>query len=202
MTFLRIAPVIAACVATVGGCGTAAAWQLGVFTRDGRFEALDACTLLPPPSELARYVHNGRLEPIDSKPKSLFDLGGDTRSECKWSSNPSRWDNPFRTIRIHAETKVHHGRTTGVTEAREGLDKWRQARNAAPAKAGEEAFTHTDLMQIQVVFVRTDIHDIHVKFRVSNALIDVSARTHAKPGDRERALVADLARSVATRLTA
>lgn len=42
---------------------------------------------------------------------------------------------------------------------------------------------------------------MHVRFRISNALVDVSARTHTRPDDQATALVRRLAEETARRLT-
>jgi hypothetical protein len=188
-----------------GGCGSAA-WYLGLFTSNGRFERLDACTLLPPAARLAPLVRDGAREPGDSRPKTLFGFGnGDARSECKWSSVPAGQDLPFRTVRIHTETKIRDGRISAETRASKALASWydNAAQRGAPAKrvdVGEQGYANTDTMEIRIVFSRTVIYDLHAKFRISNALIDVSARTHTTPGDRERALVLALAKTISDRL--
>jgi hypothetical protein len=47
---------------------------------------------------------------------------------------------------------------------------------------------------------RTVIYDVHAKFRISNALMDVSARTNAKPDEKAMALVLGLAKNIAERV--
>jgi hypothetical protein len=203
----RLALVIALVLAAVaGGCGSAA-WYLGLFTSDGRFDRLDACTLLPPPADLAPLVRDGAREPGDSRPRTLFGFGnGDASSECKWSSVPAGQDRPFRTVRIHTETKIRDGRTPAETRASRALALWhgnaaRRGAPPSPVDVGEQAYRDTDTTELQILFSRIVIYDLHVKFRVSNALVDVSARTHATPTGQDMARVLNLARTVAAGLS-
>ncbi|REE98276.1 hypothetical protein [Thermomonospora umbrina] len=196
----------AAVAAVVGGLG-ALTWYAGLYTSNGRFDGLDACALLPPPATLASLVRNGAREKGDSRPKTWFGTsgGGDLDSECKWSSVPVGMDRPFRTVRIHVETRHRDGRTPAETRAGEELARWRdtslrRGSPVRPAAVGEQGFAKTDRMSFGLLLGRVDIYDLHVRFRVSNALVDVSARTHSAPGDTERTLVLNLAGNVADRL--
>lgn len=200
---VRTASVLAvAGVAALGGT----AWYVGLFASHGRFAEVDACTLLPPPATLAALVPNGAREPGNSRPKTLLGLGGDLSSECKWSSVPAGRDGPFRTVRIHAETKVHETHTSAETIARNALaaayrnDAGHQGARIEPIDVGEQGYRTTDTMTIQIVFSRVVVYDLHAEFRISNAIIDVSARTHTAPTDQDMALVLGLARNVAERL--
>ncbi|MGH3390203.1 MAG: hypothetical protein ACRDOO_15150 [Actinomadura sp.] len=201
----RLALVIAlAVVAGAGGCGSAA-WYLGLFTSDGRFDRLDPCTLLPPP-RLAPLVRDGAREPGDSRPRTLFGFGsGDASSECKWSSVPAGQDRPFRTVRIHTETKIRDGRISAETRADRALALWygnaaRRGAPPSPVDVGEQGYRNTDTMEFQILFSRTVVYDLHVKFRISNALVDVSARTHTTPTGQDMARVLGLAQTVAAGL--
>jgi hypothetical protein len=192
----------------VGGCGLAVSWDLGLFTSNGRFAALDACTLMPPPRALAPLVSHGAREPGDSRPRNwLGGRSGDVSSQCKWSSVPQGQDRPFRTVRIHVRTWVREGHVSaGKRAAREQDQSYETAvRNhrtpVTPVGVGEQGYTYVDVMSIQVPLLETDIYDIHVIFRVSNALVDVSARTHSRPGPNETVLVRDLAADVARRMS-
>ncbi|MFI0451876.1 hypothetical protein [Actinomadura sp. 6N118] len=196
------------CVLAFGGCTVTAAWSLGVFTSKGRYDPIDACTLMPSTETLAPLVRNGARESGDSRPKTFLDLGdeGNMASQCKWSSVPSKQDRPFRTVRIHAKTMTHDGRQSAEKEADHDLDIWHRnaVRNKGqdgvrPVSVAERAYSTTDKTVIKI-FAVTEIYDLHVKFRDSNVLVDVSARTHTPPGDQERALVLGLARNVAERL--
>lgn len=69
-----------------------------------------------------------------------------------------------------------------------------------PVDVGEKGYGITDKATYVVIVARIEVFDIHAKFRVSNAVVDVSARTHDQPGVKERAQVDGLARSVAARL--
>lgn len=188
----------------VAGCVIAACWYVGLFTSDGRFAGLDACRLLPPPGALTPLVPHGAREPGDSRPRTLVGWGGPTSSECKWSSVPSGQDRPFRTVRIRAETEVHDGHTSGTESARRDLATWARnggaARPATPVEVGEEAYARVDAMTVQITFHRTVIYDVHVRLRISNALVDVSARTHTRPDDQATVLVRRLAEETARRL--
>lgn len=208
MSSRRLA-VVASCLVLailvlVGGF----AWDIGLFASQGRFpKGLDACTLLPPPQVLAPLVRNGEREPGDSRPKTLLGFGdGDRTSQCKWSSVPAGQDKQFRTIRIHTHTTVNNGHTSAIAMARKALTNSyqnaarRNARRTTPIKLGEQAYSTIDTMEIQLVLYRTTIYDLHAEFRISNAVIDVSARTHSAPTDRDMALVVDLAKSIADRL--
>ncbi|KAB2340589.1 hypothetical protein [Actinomadura rudentiformis] len=175
-----------------------------MFTSKGRYDPIDACTLLPSTETLAPLVRNGAQESGDSRPKTFLDLGdqGNMTSQCKWSSVPPKQDRPFRTVRIHAKTMTNDGRRSAEKEADHDLDLWHRnnGRNRArPVTVAERAYATTDKTVISI-FVVTEIYDLHVKFRDSNVLVDVSARTHTPPGDKERALVLGLARDVAERL--
>jgi hypothetical protein len=198
--------VVLVLVAAAGGCGSAA-WYLGLFTSGGRFGRLDACTLLPPPADLASLVRDGAREPGDSRPRTLFGFGnGDASSECRWSSVPAGQDRPFRTVRIHTETKIRDGRTSAETRASRALALWygnasRRGGPPNPVDVGEQAYRNTDKAEFQVLFSRVVIYDLHVKFRVSNALVDVSARTHSAPTGQDMARVLGLARTVAAGLS-
>ncbi|GAA3934332.1 hypothetical protein GCM10023085_14620 [Actinomadura viridis] len=200
---------VTASVAVLAGCGGAAGWSMGIFASKGRFRAVDACTLMPPPTVLAPLVRNGARERGDSRPRTLLGhtSGGDLASQCKWSSVPTGQDRPFRTVRVHVETKKRRqGPVSAEDSAEKALALWRK--NTSPSRArtltkvdlGEEGYTRTDQMAIQITVFRTDVYDLHAKFRASNAVVDVSARTHTEPGEKERALVLDLAREVAARL--
>jgi hypothetical protein len=197
--------LVLASVAAVGGCGAAAGWYAGLFASKGQFRAVDACALMPPPTVLAPLVWNGAREPGSSRPKTLLGRtdGGDLTSECKWSSVPASQDRPFRTVGVHVETKVRNGRTPAEARAAKGLALWRETRSGTPTRRldmGEEGYAATDRRAIQIVVFRTVIYDLHVEFRLSNAVVDVSARTHTEPGEREQALVLGLAEDVARRL--
>lgn len=190
--------------AAVAGCAVAGCWYLGLFTSDGRYDGLDACTLLPPPDALAPLVRHGAREPGSSRPKTLLGWGGDASSECKWSSVPQGRDQPFRTVRVHAETTVRDGRTPAETQAKRALVRWRRKNHAAPVepvRVGEAGYATTDEMTVQILMSRIMIYDVHVEFRISNAVVDVSARTHSKPDDKAAALVLGLAENVAERLS-
>lgn len=198
-----VLPAVAA-VTAVAGCVATGCWYLGLFTSKGRFAALDACTLLPPADVLAPLVAHGAREPGDSRPRTLLGWGGDASSECKWSSVPPGRDRPFRTVRVHVETTVRDRRTSAETRAGRALALWRRnphATPAAPVGVGEEGYTATDVMTWQIVFSRVVISDVHVEFRISNALVDVSARTHSRPDGRATALVLGLAENVARELS-
>lgn len=198
--------LIGACVLCVACIGGTSAWYLGFFSSKGRFGPRDPCRLLPQPARLAGLVRNGAREPGDSKPKTLFGLGGDASAECKWSSVPAGVDEPFRTVRIHVETKTREGRASAETRAKEGLENWRKGRirSRGPVIAvrdvGEKAYGNTDQLDVRILFSRIVVYDLHVKFRMSNVLVDVSARTHRHPGFHEERLVAGLAREVAHQL--
>lgn len=202
---VSVAALVVAVV--VGGIG-ALAWHAGLFTSNGRFDGLDACTLLPPPRAMASLVLNGAREKGDSRPKTWLGTrrGGDLASQCKWSSVPSGVDRPFRTVRIHAQTVFRRQRTSAETQADRKLADWREAASrrgggpVQPVEVGEEGYAKTDVMRFDLLVSRVNIYDLHVKFRVSNALLDVSARTHSEPGPAERALVLELARTVAASL--
>ncbi|WP_433466211.1 hypothetical protein [Spirillospora sp. CA-128828] len=192
-------------VAVVGGCGVAVAWRLGLFNSNGRFDDLDACELMPEAGELASLVSDGRREPGASKPRSLLGLGGDTSSECKWSSVPAGIDRPFRTVRVHVQTKHANSDETGPEAAAHVLQNWydnrvRRGARVTPIKIGERGYGITDQATYVIILARVDVFDIHAKFRVSNAVLDVSARTHDQPGPKEREQVDVLARDVAARL--
>lgn len=195
--------VLASCAAA-GGCGAAAAWYVGLFTSNGRFDGLDACALFPPEKDVAVLVRNPAREPVDSRPKPLLGgwSGGNLRSECKWSSVPKGRDEPFRTVRVHTETMKRSGRTSAEERARLSLESWYRARaarrdtDARPIGVGEQGYANTDTMRADLVFLRVTVYDLHVKFRVSNGLIDVSARTHSRPSTKEWDLLVDLARKV------
>lgn len=187
--------------------GLATAWYWGAFTSDGRFAGVDACTLLPPPYVLAPLVPHGAREPGSSRPRTLLGLGGDTSSECKWSSVPAGRDGPFRTVRVATRTTVRDGHTSAETRTRKALATWHSdsSRRDGTARVrraglGERGYTATDAITVQVVFARVDIYDLHAMFRISNALVDVSARTHTRPSEKDMALVLGLAKNVAGRL--
>ncbi|MEV0401391.1 hypothetical protein [Actinoallomurus sp. NPDC050550] len=192
----------------VGGCGLAVSWDAGLFTSDGRFAALDACTLMPPPQPLAPLVSHGAREPGDSRPKNwLGGHSGDVSSQCKWSSVPAGQDRPFRTVRIRVQTWIREGHVSAETRATRDQAQSREpaARShrtpATPVGVGEQGYTYVDDSSIQIPLLETNIYDIHVKFRVSNAVVDVSARTHSRPGPKETALVLGLAEDVARRMS-
>ncbi|MEO3825844.1 hypothetical protein [Actinomadura sp. B10D3] len=194
-----------AVVAVVGGGGVVAVWRLGLFNWDGRFEDLDACELMPEAEVLAPLVSNGRREPGESKPRSFLGLGGDTWSECKWSSVPTRVDRPFRTVRVHVQTKHAATDRNGPEVAADALQNWydsrvRRGAQVTPVDVGEKGYGVTDKASFVVIVARIEVFDVHAKFRVSNAVVDVSARTHDEPGVKERAQVEGLAKTVAARL--
>jgi hypothetical protein len=186
--------------------GMATAWYLGAFTSNGRFARLDACTLLPPPDVLAPLVPHGAREPGNSQPRTLFGWGGDAWSECKWSSVPAGQDDPFRTVRVYTRTTVRDRHTSAETRARKALASWylgssrRDGGRVKRVELGEQGYTTTDAMTIQIVFSHFTIYDLHAKFRISNALVDVSARTHTEPSEKDKALVLELAKKIAGRL--
>jgi hypothetical protein len=64
----------------------------------------------------------------------------------------------------------------------------------------QEGFSLVDHMSIQILFARTDIYDVHAKFRTSNLLVDLSARTHSRPSAQLRAQLVATARQIAARL--
>ncbi|TDD80872.1 hypothetical protein E1293_19750 [Actinomadura darangshiensis] len=67
-------------------------------------------------------------------------------------------------------------------------------------EVGENGYGVTDKATYDVVLAHVEVFDVHVKFRVSNAVLDVSARTHDQPGAREQTQVEGLAKAVAARL--
>ncbi|MEU8121283.1 hypothetical protein AB0C21_21455 [Spirillospora sp. NPDC049024] len=192
--------------AMVGGGGVAAARWLGLLNSDGRFDALDACALMPDAAVLAPLVSAGAREPGDSRPRTLLGFGdGDVRSECKWSSVPPGVDRPFRTVRVFVETKYGSREGSGPERAAESLRIWRENRMRRQSAltsvdVGEQGYGITDRASYVLILAKVEVFDIHVKFRVSNAVVDVSARTHVQPGDAEKAQVEGLARRIAARL--
>ncbi|MFG2087591.1 hypothetical protein [Spirillospora sp. NPDC048824] len=183
-------------------------WRLGFFNSDGRFEDVDACEIMPDAATLAPLVSNGAREPGDSSPKGFLGLADDaTSSVCKWSSVPAGVDRPFRTVRIYAATKQATTRQTGPERAAESLEKWHgnRVRRGSPitsVRIGEEGYRTTDVATYVIVVARVEVFDIHAKFRISNVVVDVSARTHDEPGEGEKAQVVGLAKRVAARLDA
>jgi hypothetical protein len=193
-------------VALTAVLGMATAWYLGAFTSNGRFQGLDACTLLPPPDVLAPLVPHGAREPGNSQPTTFIGWGGDLSSECKWSSVPAGQDDPFRTVRVYTRTTVRDRHTSAETTARKALATWYlgSSRNdggrVKRVELGDQGYTVTDTMAVQIVFSHFVIYDLHAKFRISNALVDVSARTHTEPSEKDKALVLELATTIAGRL--
>ncbi|MGP4026102.1 hypothetical protein [Actinomadura sp. 3N407] len=181
-------------------------WRLGLFNSDGRFEDVDACEIMPDAATLAPLVANGAREPGDSRPEGFLGLADDAAaSECKWSSVPAGVDRPFRTVRIHAATKQATTRQTGPERAAEALERWHGNRvqrgsTITSLRIGEEGYRTTDKATYVVVVARIEVFDIHAKFRISNVVVDVSARTHERPGEKENAQVVGLAKRVAARL--
>jgi hypothetical protein len=195
-----------ALAAVAGGGGVVTAWRLGLFNSDGRFDALDACALMPDAAVLAPLVSGGAREPGDSRPRTLLGIGsGDVRSECKWSSVPPGLDRPFRTVRVFVETRYGSREGSGPERAAESLRLWHENRARGQAAltrvdVGERGYGITDRASYGLILARVEVFDIHVKFRISNAVLDVSARTHVQPGDAEKAQVEGLAKKVAARL--
>jgi hypothetical protein len=160
---------------------------------------------MPEAGALASVVSNGRREPGSSEPRSFLGLGGDTWSECKWSSVPVGVDRPFRTVRVHVQTKHATSDRTGPEVADDALQIWydnrlRRGAQVTSVDVGEKGYGVTDKATYVVIVARVEVFDIHAKFRVSNAVVDVSARTHDQPGAEERAQVDGLAKKVAARL--
>lgn len=160
---------------------------------------------MPDAPTLAPLVSNGSREPGDSKPDGLFGWAGDARSECKWSSVPRRVDQPFRTVRVFAKTAHATTDQTGPERATEDLEIWysnrvRRDQEVTAADVGEKGYQTIDKTSIVIVLARIDVFDIHTKFRISNVVIDVSARTHDQPNDKKKAQVTALATAVAERL--
>ncbi|GAA4606966.1 hypothetical protein GCM10023195_25890 [Actinoallomurus liliacearum] len=198
--------LILACAsaAVAAGFAIAACWYVGLLTSDGRFAPLDACRVLPPPEALAPLVRNGAREPGDSRPRTMLGWGGDAASECKWSSVPSGQDRPFRTVRLRIQTLVHNGHVSGAARAERNLAGWARKAGAErpviPVHVGEGGYARVDALAVQVLFRQTVIYDVHVQFRISNALVDVSARTHTRPDAPATALVRNLAETTAHHL--
>lgn len=203
-------------VAYLSGCGAVTGWYLGWFTSNGRFAKLDACTLMPP-GALAQLLSHAAREPGSSQPAEVSgNSTGTLGSQCRWSSVPEGDDDPFRTVRIYAETTVHDGRTPAEAEAKAELASWRQwdSRQAGvqlgnmaasgmrvqPVRLGEESYTVIDEAEINFLLSDITVYDVHAKFRISNAVLDVSARTHAKPDQQTAALMYGLAGNIAQRL--
>ncbi|WP_165978312.1 hypothetical protein [Actinomadura darangshiensis] len=195
-----------ALVAVVAGGGVTAAWRLGFFNADGRFDDLDACELMPDAAALTPLISNGAREQGDSQPRTLFGFGsGPTRSECKWSSVPAGVDRPFRTLRVFVETTHANSDGSGPEHAADSLRVWhdnraRRGSEMTSVEVGENGYGVTDKATYDVVLAHVEVFDVHVKFRVSNAVLDVSARTHDQPGAREQTQVEGLAKAVAARL--
>jgi hypothetical protein len=109
-------------------------------------------------------------------------------------------------VRIHSETKVHEGHTSAEARAEQALASWKRkafqshGTQVKPVEEGEEGYTATDETTIQIMLSRTVIYDVHAKFRISTALMDVSARTKAKPDEKAMALVLGLAKNIAERV--
>lgn len=127
---------------------------------------------------------------------------GDTSSQCKWSSVPAGADHPFRTVAVRTDTRIKERRTPAETRAARAFAASRAAvhEHVTPVPLGPGAYAYTGVNRIRVIVVETDISDVHVVFRVSNAVIDVSGRTHARVTARHRELVLSLARTIAARL--
>ncbi|MBC6466270.1 hypothetical protein [Actinomadura alba] len=199
-----------ALVLVVSGCGVTAAWWSGAFTDDGRFDRVAACPLLPP-GMVSRLVHKPVPDPDGEAhpPRSFLGIGGGDRTAvCKWSTSVAGTDAPFRTVRLHAETRVDDPPHESAPErARALYATWR--RNARPTSdvrdepgLAEQGFSLVDHMRIQILFNRTDVYDVHVKFRVSNLLVDLSGRTHTRPSPQLRARLVASAREIAAGLQA
>jgi hypothetical protein len=153
-----------------------AAWQFGAFTDDGWFDRVDACPLLPP-GALSHLVR----DPVPDRdgeshpPRSFLGWGGgDLTAVCKWSSSAAGRDAPFRTVRLFAETRIDDPpHQSAPDRARKIFASWRSRAGSGsgvrdePGLA-EEGFSLVDHMSIQIVFARTDIYDVHAKFRISN----------------------------------
>ncbi|MFI0484386.1 hypothetical protein [Actinomadura sp. 9N215] len=199
--------LVPACVVVLGGCGATVAWRFGLFNSDGRFEDVDACKLMPAAGTLAAFVSKGAREPGDSRPEGLLGLGGDARSECKWSSVPRGVDQPFRTVRVFAKTAHATTDQTGPERAVEDVEIWhgnrvRRGQEVTSVDVGEKGYRTIDKASYVIVMARIEVFDIHAKFRISNVVVDVSARTHDQPDEKEKAQVVALAKVVAERLRA
>ena len=186
----------------LGGCGGTVAWQLGVFNADGRFEDVDACKIMPEPGRLASFVANGAREPRKPERRGIFDPEG---SECKWSSVPEGVDRPFRTVRVYVKTTDASSDDSGPERAVRDMRIWREnhvrrGTKLTPIDIGEESYRTVDRASYVIVLKRVDVYDIHAKFRISNAVVDVSARTHDQPGEVESAQVVALGKDFAARL--
>ncbi|SPT51798.1 MULTISPECIES: hypothetical protein [Actinomadura] len=118
---------------------------------------------------------------------------------------PAGIDRPFRTVRVHVQTKHAATNRTGPEVAADALQNWydnrvRRGARVTPVDVGERGYGVTDKATYVVIVARVEVFDVHAKFRVSNAVVDVSARTHDQPGVEERAQVDGLAKRVAARL--
>jgi hypothetical protein len=203
---LRARPILAivgAVLLMFGGCGASVAYLAGVFADHGRFSEVDACPLLPPDT-LAKLVkdpvpdQDGESHP----PKGFW--GGDPTAVCKRSSAIAGTDAPFRTVRVYTETLRIDAPSHGAPERAHNLwTRWRHnATHPGPElrdekRLGEEAFSTIDHTSFGTLI---DIFDVHAKFRVSNLVVDVSARTQTEPTEALRAQVVAAARQAVGRL--
>jgi hypothetical protein len=200
----RLAAVIAAAVTAALAVVGTAAWQVGFFADRGRYpHAVDACPLMTD-AAAAAVLPAPRLDtnPHSSYPaRTLFGWGGDERSECRWEATGQA--TPFQAMRLVVERRVHNGRTGAATRGRALFTEWRHRAQATGGQVqpvpglGEEAFAISE----KGSFLWNTWYDEHVRFRVSNLLIDISARTQHTSPQTDR-LIGQAAQSVAARLAA
>ncbi|MFI0366511.1 hypothetical protein ACH35V_01455 [Actinomadura sp. 1N219] len=116
-------------------------------------------------------------------------------------------DRPFRTVRVFVKTAHATTDQTGPERAVEDLSNWYENRvrrggyGVVGVGVGEKGYLTVDRASYVIVLARIEVFDIHAKFRISNVVVDVSARTHDQPGEEEKAQVVALAEVVAKRLT-
>lgn len=189
----------AALVVLVG----AGAYYVGVFTDDGRFtRPVQACDLATT-ADLTSMLAGPAPNRADTRPSRTF-LGigdGDRDAQCKWDR--TRKGSPLRAVVVRVHQRVEDAPSRSAPE-RAHAEFLRDQRGKRGVRAvpglGEEADTRVDVATVSFPLLSSSTEDVHVRYRVSNVIVDISGRLLKADRDEARTALVALARRTATRL--
>lgn len=186
--------VVGALVVLIG----AGAYYMGAFTDDGRFtEPVQACDLATT-ADVAAVLKGPAPNATDTKrSRTLIGIGGGDRdAQCKWDR--TRSGSPLQAVVIRVHQRVERAPSTSAPQRahKEFLREQANGRESRPISGlGEEADTRVDVSTSVFGPWGSTTEDVHVRYRVSNVIVDISGRLERADRAQARAALTALARS-------